>query len=190
MFEWVNDKLQGLRSRGATGRLDEERKELADAYRALDPAARASARAKYREKRRERARQAQARNAREADAARTALEEAGGDARDPASHFGMGTSRFPVSCQAWRAEQQRVSPSGGLGVRRAAERSLPEVDLVTPPANRRLRLPGHFRETCRRRTKGVCFRHIDNDIEARARRIHATFVRIVESKNASGTLVL
>ena len=46
MFEWVNEKLQGLRSRGATGRLDEERKELADAYRAraaLDPAARASA---------------------------------------------------------------------------------------------------------------------------------------------------
>ena len=36
----------------------------------------------------------------------------------------------------------------------------------------------------------MCFRHIDNDIEARARRIHATFVRIVESKNASGTLVL
>ena len=193
MFEWVNEKLQGLRSRGATGRLDEERKELADAYRArvsLDPATRASALANYREKHTERARQAQARNATEADAARTAMEEAGGDGRDPASHFGMGTSSYPVSCQAWRAEQQRVSPSGGLGVRRAAARSLPEVDLVTPLANRRLRLPGHFRETCRRRTKGVCFRHIDNDIEARARRIHATFVRIVESKNASGTLVL
>ena len=81
MFEWVNERLQGLRSRGATGRLDEERKELADAYRALDPAARASARENYRGKQAERARQAQARNATEADAARTALEEAGGDGR-------------------------------------------------------------------------------------------------------------
>ena len=102
----------------------------------------------------------------------------------------MGTPRFPVSCQAWRAEQQRVSPSGGVGVRRAAARCFPEVDVVTPPAGRRLRLPEHFRETCRRRTKGVCFRHINNDIEARARRIRATLVRIVESKNAAGTLVL
>ena len=107
-FEWVNEQLQGMRSRGASGRLDQERKELADAYRAraaLAPAVRASAYAKYREKQTERARQAQAQNAREADAARTALEEAGRDARGPASHFGMGTSRFPVSCQAWRAEQ-------------------------------------------------------------------------------------
>ena len=153
-FAYVNRKLDELRGHGARGRLDNERSMFAQEYDRQLPQQRGAEVASFPAQQAQRKVQLQQEE-------RTALEEArrDGDAdsvKDPSTHFGMGTRLYPVTPEALEECLRRHNPFDGVGFRRAADMCLPELDLITKLAGRRLQLPKGFRSTCHWMHRGLC----------------------------------
>ena len=152
LFAHVNAGLQMLRTRGRSGRMDGERKALANDYRASvrSDAGRHTA-AVNGWLREQRARRGAARP-------RGACDE-GLDLNelDPKTHFGFGSSMYPFTAQAWQRTLSNMGCNGNLGgTRQAADHCLLETSLVVACTNRRLRLPVGWRSCCAREHRGLC----------------------------------
>lgn len=89
----------------------------------------------------------------------------------PESHWGMGTTRSPLDLTHI---QSAVGAFGGLT--QAADRTFPEIELVIPPAGRRLGLPPLLRDYCKHKHFGFC-KTRDADIADQVACVHHHLVK-------------
>jgi hypothetical protein len=122
MFQYINQKIALLRQRGASGRLDRERRQLAQAYRELELAAKRQCRQDFRDQ------QVVAIEAAQQDRL-TAAGVLADDACVHDSHWGMGTAHFPISAFAWDRTCSECPAGHGSrgGSRPVADEMLPEL---------------------------------------------------------------
>ena len=78
------------------------------------------------------------------------------DARDPGTHFGMGSRRYPIAKDLWEEAIRESNDKSRGGLRAVANQSLPEMSLVMKPFPYRLKAPKSYRTYCRRNHKGLC----------------------------------
>ena len=151
------------------------RQRLAQEYDGEDPAVKRTLLVQFRV--RQRAQRMAARIARDARAA------SGVERPLPTSHWGMGTTLWPLATPHL---QKALGCQGGI--RASAANCLPETELVIPPAARRLTLPQGARDFCECKHPGFC-KTRDADISVRVACIHKVLVKWATPPSA-GKLLL
>lgn len=98
----------------------------------------------------------------------------------------MGSEQWPLVPGAWERHLHQNGAERG-GVRRVADRLLPEQELIVPPSGRRLSVPRSCRDNCRRKHRGFCVT-ADADIADRVACCMA-HLRRLEKPEAIGTVL-
>ena len=153
-FKWLNRRLAALRSGGFIGRLDAERKHLAQQYDASQ-----NARGWISQQRRE-FRDGLVDRPPPALSGLASLPAI----RLPTTHFGNGTSDYPTDPDDVAETIRELGGTCGRnGIRIPASKLLEEGDLIVPPVRKRLKIPPAMRRCCSRAHPGFCD-HDDADL--------------------------
>ena len=153
-FKWLNERLAALRSAGSTGRLDTERKYLAQQYDASQ-----NARGWISQQRQE-FRDGLVDRRPPALSGLASLPAI----RLPTTHFGNGSSDYPTDPDDVAETIRELGGAGGRnGIRAPASKLLEEGDLIVPPVAKRLKIPQAMRSCCWKAHPGFC-EHDDADL--------------------------